>query len=641
YQYLTNPEVEWSVERIEQIQILKRIAYKLIDFVSQFEDELVKIWNKPKFVKNSNYVITLDRIAKKNGWHIIEKLQKHSGWQEQVREWIELGMIESEPDRLIEEKLTGKELNKKYQFLPIDTRYFKDLEIEILELFDNLDEELDGWLIKSENYQALNTILPKFKGKIKAIYIDPPYNTGSDEFIYEDRFRNSTWLTTMENRLTLAKEFLSEDGVIFVSIGDTIKNNNKTITTSLLQLLMSTIFEENNYLSTFIRKSGISPRQDSKYIALSHDYIICYAKNIEKVVLMKKEAQSNNFVFEDEFVEQRGKFRLNKLDRGSKNYSPSLDYPIEIKKGTVIEIFNGISFEKCPAPEDIKIYPGGNPEDKRWIWTWSKEKVLWGITEGYIVFRKSDKGWIVYQKEYEFVDNKGRFRKRKVPYDTLLVEGFYNESASRELYKIFGIRAFDYAKPTSLIKHLFELTGHEEGIFLDFFAGSGATAQAIVELNDVDKKKRKYLLVEMGEHFYNVIIPRMKKISYSKEWKNGLPVGKEGYGGFFVYFELEQFEDVLSNVSYNNEDPLFYSKPFNQYVFEKDEKLLRSIELVNPNEVNFNISNIYPNVDIYLSLSLVYNKWIKRVTKDVITLADGTDLKKYCSLKYLKPFIWW
>ncbi|MCX7972360.1 MAG: site-specific DNA-methyltransferase, partial [bacterium] len=116
YQYLTNPEAEWSVERIEQIQILKRIAYKLIDFISQFEDELVKIWNKPKFVKNSNYVITLDRIAKKNGWHVIEKLQKHSGWQEQVREWIELGMIESEPDILIEEKNTGKELNKKYQF---------------------------------------------------------------------------------------------------------------------------------------------------------------------------------------------------------------------------------------------------------------------------------------------------------------------------------------------------------------------------------------------------------------------------------------------------------------------------------------------------------------------------------------------
>ncbi|MCX7738425.1 MAG: site-specific DNA-methyltransferase, partial [Hydrogenothermaceae bacterium] len=115
YQYVTNPEVEWSFERIEQIQILKRIAYKLIDFVSQFEEELVKIWNKPKFVRNSNYVITLDRIAKKNGWHVIEKLPKHSGWQEQVKVWIELGMIESEPDRLIEEKLTGKELNKKYQ----------------------------------------------------------------------------------------------------------------------------------------------------------------------------------------------------------------------------------------------------------------------------------------------------------------------------------------------------------------------------------------------------------------------------------------------------------------------------------------------------------------------------------------------
>ncbi|MGC9101469.1 MAG: hypothetical protein ACP5HC_09625 [Caldisericum sp.] len=152
---------------------------------------------KPKLVFNSNYVITLDRIANKGGLEIIKKLPKHKGWKDQVKEWIELGIIDEKPKRLIK----GDNLKEEYQFLPIDTKYFKDLEPEILSLFEDLDEELDGWLIKSENWQALNTILPRFRGKIKTIYIDPPYNTGSDDFLYQDSYQHSSWLTMMDPSL--------------------------------------------------------------------------------------------------------------------------------------------------------------------------------------------------------------------------------------------------------------------------------------------------------------------------------------------------------------------------------------------------------------------------------------------------------
>ncbi|MGC8733602.1 MAG: DNA methyltransferase, partial [bacterium] len=214
YSYLFRETLQWTSQRIDQINKFKEIAELIIDFVSKFEDELVKIWNKPRFVFNSNYVITLDRIAKRNGFKIIEKLQKHQNYKEQVKEWKELGIIDQEPKELIERTITGYQLKKEYQFLPIDTKYFKDLEIEILSLFDDLDNELDGWLIKSENYQALNTILPKFKEKVQTIYIDPPYNTGSDEFLYRDRYQHSSWLTMMENRLSLARELMREDGVI-------------------------------------------------------------------------------------------------------------------------------------------------------------------------------------------------------------------------------------------------------------------------------------------------------------------------------------------------------------------------------------------------------------------------------------------
>jgi len=225
--YLFDDESDFSEKRIKELKTLKEIAYKIIDFVSQFEDELVKIWNKPKFVLNSNYVITLDRIANKNGgMEIIKKILNHERINDQINEWKELKIVDNNfrKEDIIQMGLI-ESLNPKYKFLPIDTKYFKDLELDILSLFDNLDKELDGWLIHSENYQALNTILPKFKEKVQTIYIDPPYNTGSDEFIYKDRYQSSSWLTMLENRLSFAQVLMNDSSSIFISIGDTIKSS--------------------------------------------------------------------------------------------------------------------------------------------------------------------------------------------------------------------------------------------------------------------------------------------------------------------------------------------------------------------------------------------------------------------------------
>ena len=206
--YLFDDESDFSEKRLKQLKVLKETAYRVIDFVAQFEDELVKIWNKPKFVLNSNYVITLDRIAKKDGGiEFIEKIVRHKGFEEQKKEWKDLGILdEFDKSKLFINTLNGKELNKEYQFLPIDTRYFdEDIKLELLSLFDDLDKELDGWLIHSENYQALKTILPKFKEKVQTIYIDPPFNKEQDaDYFYSVKYKDATWITLLENRLYLA-----------------------------------------------------------------------------------------------------------------------------------------------------------------------------------------------------------------------------------------------------------------------------------------------------------------------------------------------------------------------------------------------------------------------------------------------------
>lgn len=200
YQYMFSQEVDFNMERFSQIQDFKKVAYKLINFISQFENELVKIWNKPRFAINSNIVVTIDKLIAK-GFEI-DKLRNHPNFKEQQQEWEELGISQS--NGLVENK-----------FLPIDTKYFTEFKEEIESLFS--EDEFDGLLIKSENYQALNTIQPRFKGKVDLIYIDPPFNTG-DDFAYIDRFQDSTWLSLMENRLEIAKEILSKKGSFFLHL---------------------------------------------------------------------------------------------------------------------------------------------------------------------------------------------------------------------------------------------------------------------------------------------------------------------------------------------------------------------------------------------------------------------------------------
>ena len=200
YHYLFKESKEnlWNKNRIETIQNIKEIAFFVIEKIGAFEDELKAIWLKPKFVRELNYIISLDKIDKKFHNKILanEKLQN---------EWRELGLLDDE----------------KYQeFLPVDTIHLDDdLKEKILSSFDNLDEITDGVLIKSDNFQALNTIMPKYKGEIDLIYIDPPFNTEKADFSYKDRFKDSTWLTLMDNRLSLSRELLSERGSFYLHLG--------------------------------------------------------------------------------------------------------------------------------------------------------------------------------------------------------------------------------------------------------------------------------------------------------------------------------------------------------------------------------------------------------------------------------------
>jgi len=594
YNYLFKEKQDWTKERLDQIYKFQEIAEFIIDFVSKFEDELVKIWNKPRFVFNSNYVITLDRIVKQNkekGFEIIEKLINHKNFYEQVKEWKELGIINDDFDKnkIIQKTVTGKELNKKYQFLPIDTKYFKDLEIEILSLFDDLDNQLDGWLIKSENYQALNTILPKFKEKIQTIYIDPPFNKEQDaDYLYNVKYKDSTWITLLENRLKLARDLLKNTGSIFVRCD---YNGNMYV-----RLLMNEIFGEENFRNEITIKRGEVPKGEVNKLLTGTDYLQYYSKTEKNV------------------------FNTPKIQRTERKWLP-MHLPGE---RTTYELQVREFFGK-------KLLP---PKGRHWAL--SQEEIDKLIS----------KGWIRINEEKEYIDTQGN-----------LVKGMPEILQSEEVklnsnwtdipsYSIPSKWGFPTENSEILLKRVIESTSNEGDLVMDFFLGSGTTTAV------AHKLKRKWIGIEMGEHFYSVVLPRMKKVlAYDKSGISKEKDVKEKYnennaGGFFKYYELEQYEEILRKAKYlePKEQKTLFDKDFN-YIFSTDPKMLSAIELdYENNKVKVDLTKIYPEkqIDIAETLSNLKGKWIKRISENEVEFEDGEKVDiKNLDYRSIKNLIWW
>jgi adenine-specific DNA-methyltransferase len=373
-------------------------------------------------------------------------------------------------------------------------------------------------LIEGDNYHALSVLNYTHAGKVDVIYIDPPYNTGNKDFIFndqyvdrEDTYRHSKWLSFMEKRLKLAKNLLKDTGVIFISIDD----NEMT----QLKLLCDDVFGETNFIANFIRKSGVAPRHDAKYISTQHDYILCYAKNIKNTKInMLYVGADLSYTLIDDHLKTRGKYKLNKLDRGTKSFSESLVYPIK-------------------TPDGSLIYPGDGREG--WIWTWSKEKLKWGIENDFIVFKKINNKWRVYMKQYQFVDNEGNQLNREIPFSSLVLD-FPNEQSIRELNFLFpGKRFFNYPKPVGLMKHILKISANKNSLILDFFAGTGTISQAVLELNKEDGGNRQFILCTNNENNIctDICYPRIKKVI--EGYKNLKGEWVEGLGGNLKYFKTD------------------------------------------------------------------------------------------------------
>jgi len=638
YQYVFSGESEWRETRIKQLQALKDIAFKIIDFISQFEDELVRIWNKPKFVLNSNYVITLDRTAERD-MGLVERLLRHEGFKSQVEEWRQLGIVGDSfrKEDVVESNLMGKQLNDKYRHLPIDTRYFKDFELEILGLFENLDEALDGWLIKSENYQAMNTLLSKFGNKIKSIYIDPPYNSDTTEIHYVNKYKHSSWLTLLENRLSIAKEYLKDDGILCIAIDDNEYHR--------LIHVVSKHFPEN--LGVAVVRSNPAGRSTPKGFSLNHEYAVFCAKtaNASAGRLERSSKQKARYKEEDE----RGRFEWVNFRKhgGLREEARSMFYPIYATSSGLSRIpkmtwdkekKEWIALEQPREGEEVLLPIDEQGQERRWKWTSERfrenkqeakvDSDRHGQLAIYIKSRMPEEGVTPHtwwdKKEYSATDH-----------------------GTRTLKDLFGEHGlFSYPKSVDLVKDCLRAAALDPScIALDFFAGSGTTGHAVINFNRDDGEHRKYILVEMADYFDTVLLPRIKKVVFSDEWKAGKAQNGQGCSHFFKYYQLEQYEDTLRKAKYEGadlfEDP--YRDPYNQYVFLRDLKMLEALEVdLEQGEVKVDLSKLYDNIDIAETLSNLRGKWIKKITPDFVEFEDGEKVDfKNLDYRLIKPLIWW
>lgn len=367
-----------------------------------------------------------------------------------------------------------------------------------------------NFLLEGDNLHSLKLLEKTHKGKIDIIYIDPPYNTGKkDDFIYDDKqvdindsYKHSKWLSFMKRRLEIALTLLKSNGCIFISIDDNEQ--------SALKILCDDLFGESNFIALLPRLTKKAGKNQQSTYASNHDYILCYSKNKKYITFNKRKADNFNYPLKDEYYDVRGGYKLNQtLDYETLGYVNSLDYPITI---------NGVTYYAGSVTrEEYENRKQQNPKDG-FRWRWCQERLKFGLEHDFIEVKDAR----IYTKTYFGVtieqNNDNYYIEeidREIPITSLdYTENKYSNDNAKKNIDTFQLKQkFNYPKPVSLIKDIISLFPNN-AIILDFFAGSGTTAQAVLELNNDDYGCRKFILCTNNQNKIceDITYNRIKKV---------------------------------------------------------------------------------------------------------------------------------
>lgn len=510
-----NAEKFADIEKnLRMIQCLRAIALDLITFLAQLEDFQKKLWEKKKLVVAAHYCITLDRVIK----DAPELLDTIVANERQWEQWDKLGMLGKGATR------NGNYL-KDYPFLMVDTalfeRTFKD---KLLGAIGNLEESLDGLLVHGDNFQALNLLQERYLEQVKCVYIDPPYNTNSTPILYKNEYKHSSWASLMQDRLSLSMTFLKTDGVKTVAIDDSEMAN------------LSFVMEE------------IAPAYRLSRIAVVHNPKGSITKDFNRVheyALFLTKADKKGYIARTLEANDTPR-KMRRWGENSLRTARRLSfYPIYVKDGKVTRIGTVPEDEFHPSSKNVVLENGEVeiwPIDQDGVerrWNFGLDSITSNLDRVAVLNVDGQLDLFVTHEQTvpKTVWTGGEFDAGKYG-NTLLID-------------LIGEKKFDFPKSINLVKRCVHISSDSDNkpIILDYFAGSGTTGHAVINLNREDSGKRKYILVEQGEYFDTVLKPRIQKVVYSADWKDGKATAPEtGISHAFKVLKLESYEDTLNNL---------------------------------------------------------------------------------------------
>jgi adenine-specific DNA-methyltransferase len=528
-----------SAPRVENylsvVRAIRRVGLKIIEFLASLEDFQKRLWLKKKFVVETHWCVTLDRVPE-------EFYAEIAANDRQRAEWVRMFAI-NEIDGNLHDAAYSEPLTVEFLWsqpsLVLDTRLFdRDFTERLLAAFDDFEERTDGVLIEGENFQALNLLQARYREQVKCIYIDPPYNTSSSEILYKNNYKHSSWLTLVENRLQVSKNLQPADGIICVTIDD--------VEAQKLWMLLEEVFGSYNHLGTAAIRNNPGGRKTKRKLALQHEYALFFANTeaaeVSKLPIPPEEKthsykqESDGSWYEERNLRKEGQDSLAKDD--SSRY-----YPIYFDPET------GHISSKVELP--VRILPVDTSGQSR-IWRRDKDHIDDLYEAGDIIHRTTKNGHQLYFKFRGGLEG-------ETPKTLWLDPKFSaSEYGTPTLDNIMGrLESFLFPKsPHAVAECIRVMSDDKSALIMDYFGGSGTTAHAVINLNREDENKdeeergkRKFILVEMGEYFHTVTKPRVLKVIYSCDWRDGKPVSRVGSSCLVKILRLESYEDTLNNLT--------------------------------------------------------------------------------------------
>lgn len=529
--------------KLRMIQTLRAIGLDLITFLAQLEDFQKKLWLKKKFIVAADYCITLDRIIK-DAPALLDSIAANP---KQWAQWQGLGVLHDKTDLLTQAEVGSVDYLKENPYLMVDSGLFDAIfKQALLAAIHDLDDSLDGLLIHGDNFQALNLLQERYREEVDCVYIDPPYNTDASAILYKNGYKDSSWLSLMHNRLEIAYDLMRQDGLISVAIDDQEVASLRTV--------IGEIF--NKEIGISVVKSNPQSRKTTGKFSPVHEYALFYGKSDKSLPwsIGFNESKAARYPLKDDI----GRYSwMNFIRAGSNDLRedrPKLYYPIVVNKEDKIRIpimewnEEGREYkllEKIGSDEELVLpikYIDGRAVEKNW------QRGHKRVSEEYGEYRvrKDNNGQIS-------IDFKTRMDEEAAPVTWWDKPQYASANyGAAELKELFGEKNFDFPKARKLVEDALRACGLERmnTIALDFFGGSGTTAHALIEIARESKEKHNYILIEQGEYFDTVIKPRIQKVVYSADWKDGKATAPHtGISHAFKVLKIESYEDTLNNLA--------------------------------------------------------------------------------------------